>query len=420
MSNDSSDSKFGIGFIILCFVGLFAYASLNDCSTRKKWKDAHADIAARVGLKTSNLLAPYAGQTNTYEFRGRENNSSGDAYPPSGVLYNDRRGPLKLYWNFNEHVFWNSEPTVHVESPSSATATIEEKSGPPPSRLQKGRISHPRIAIRIKSDNPEPHIVYLRLENMHVAIAEMKSSSFEYRKGSIDSASLRVLVSSAPTPPSLMPESQKSPDDVALAPQVYIDPKGFFKIAPPQGWRIQEYPQDLRGKVAFIARGNQIDLRVLAKTVEIPDYDGLIKNLKDVEKQVGVSTNIEPYVFNGMPAVKRVATVTMQGVTQKLLWIDLLINDVSHNLQYGSLPNLFDKHYETAWQSMLTYEPLKQEKSASPEEARKHEAAKWIRLARLALEMSKTQTAKDAVSAGLEADPENAELKQLRTELDKR
>jgi hypothetical protein len=189
-------------------------------------------------------------------------------------------------------------------------------------------------------------------------------------------------------------------------PTVYVDPKGYFKILPPAGWRVQEYPQDPRGKVAFIADRGLMDLRVLAKAVDIPDYDGLVKNLKDIETQLGVPMNIEPSVFNGMPAIKRVATVTLQGITQKLL--------------YGAPPNVFDKHYETAWQSMLTYEPLKREKPASPEEARKHEAAKWIRLARIALEMGKTQAAKDAVSAGLEADPENAELKQLKSELDKR
>jgi len=203
-------------------------------------------------------------------------------------------------------------------------------------------------------------------------------------------------------------------------PTVYVDPKGYFKILPPAGWRVQEYPQDPRGKVAFIAAGDRIDLRVLAKAVDIPDYDGLVRNLKDIETQLGVPMNIEPAVFNGMPAIKRVAVVTVQGVTQKFLWIDLLIDGVSHNLQYGAPPNVFDTHYETAWRSMLTYEPLKREKPTSPEEAQKHEAAKWIRLARIALEMGKTQAAKDAVSAGLEADPENAELKQLKSELDKR
>jgi len=205
-----------------------------------------------------------------------------------------------------------------------------------------------------------------------------------------------------------------------LRPPVYVDPNGFFQIVPPPGWRIQKYPQDPRGKVAFMAPGNQEDLRVLAKVVDIHDYDGLVQSLKTIEKQLGLQTNIEPVIFNGLPAFKRVATISMQGAIQKILWIDLLIAGVSHNLQYGAPPSTFDKHYETAWHSMLTYEPLKRENVSSPEQATKHEAAKWTRLAQIALGMGKTQAARDAVSAGLEADPDNAELKRLKQRLEKR
>ena len=86
----------------------------------------------------------------------------------------------------------------------------------------------------------------------------------------------------------------------------------------------------------------------------------------------------------------------------------------------GSLPNTFDNYKDTAWNSMLTYEPLKREKISSAEEVRKHDAAKWIRLSRIALEMGKIQTAREAVSTGLNADPNNSELLQLKVDLDKK
>ncbi len=203
-----------------------------------------------------------------------------------------------------------------------------------------------------------------------------------------------------------------------LAKEIYADRKGFFKIRPPRGWQLQEYASDPRGKVAFAAPVAQVDLRILAKAVDIPDYEGLLKSLKDIEKQVGVPMNVEPAVFNGMPAVKRLATISGQGGALKLLWVDLLVNGVSHNLQYAAPPDVFDKYRETAWKSMMTYEPLKRETPASPEEARKHEAAKWLRLAKIAIEMEKPQVAKDAIAAGLEADPENTELKQMRAGLE--
>lgn len=203
-------------------------------------------------------------------------------------------------------------------------------------------------------------------------------------------------------------------------PTSFVDTKGYFRILPPSDWRIEEYRQDPRGKVAFHAPGKQASLRILVKTVDIPDYDALIQNFKEVEQQLGVQTSIEPTAFNKMPAIKRVATITMQGVTQKLLWIDLLIDGVSHNLQYGAPPEIFDKYYEVAWASMLTYEPLKREESMAPEEARKHEAAKWLRLSKIAMEMGNIHAAKEALSAGLEADPKNMEMIQLKKVLEKK
>lgn len=97
--------------------------------------------------------------------------------------------------------------------------------------------------------------------------------------------------------------------------------------------------------------------------------------------------------------------------------IDLLIDGVSHNLQYSALPNVFDRHYNAVWLSMLSYKPLTRTMSPSAEDVRKHESARWIRLAGIALEMGDIQTAKDFVAVGLEADPENAELKQMQSDL---
>ena len=52
----------------------------------------------------------------------------------------------------------------------------------------------------------------------------------------------------------------------------YVDPKGFFKIVPPAGWRIREYPQDPRGKVAFMGPGD-VALRVLTNPVDFTSFE---------------------------------------------------------------------------------------------------------------------------------------------------
>ena len=44
----------------------------------------------------------------------------------------------------------------------------------------------------------------------------------------------------------------------------YVNPKGYFKITPPRGWRIVEYSQDPRGKVAFIS-----DFRDVLEFIEL-------------------------------------------------------------------------------------------------------------------------------------------------------
>lgn len=197
----------------------------------------------------------------------------------------------------------------------------------------------------------------------------------------------------------------------------WTDSKGFFSIVPPAGWQRQEYPDDPRGRVRFGAPGQDGSLMVMAKAVTTPGYDSLVRELKETEKTLGLDTAIEPVVFKGMPAIRRQATVTRQGVTVKMLWIDLLIDGVSHNLQYSASPSNFDRFSGEAVASMETYQPVPRAGAATGDAARSHEVAKWLNLARLAVDMNKAQAAKDAIEAGLRLDPGNADLLQLKETL---
>ena len=117
----------------------------------------------------------------------------------------------------------------------------------------------------------------------------------------------------------------------------------FFKITPPQDWRIEEAAQDPRGKVAFFSPNSVAQIRVLAKAVDLTDYDSLLNDLQAREKELGISPNVEMISFKGIPAVKRVATVTVSNTTIKFLWIDFLTGKISHNIQYSSTPADFEK-----------------------------------------------------------------------------
>ena len=81
-----------------------------------------------------------------------------------------------------------------------------------------------------------------------------------------------------------------------LADECYVDPKGYFRIVPPAGWRIEEYPDDPRGKVAFHCPGRDIDLRVLVNLTEYEGFDDLVAFCRETESKLGFSTGIEFYV----------------------------------------------------------------------------------------------------------------------------
>lgn len=146
----------------------------------------------------------------------------------------------------------------------------------------------------------------------------------------------------------------------ALSKEPYVDPKGFFKINYPVGWRIQRYPRDPRGKVAFTCPGSIASVRILAKATEVTNYDSFVSSLRDEQNRLGVDMNLQTTTFNGIPAIKRTITETMQDVERKFLWIDILCGRISHSIQYSASPEEFDVHYALAMKSIQTYEPLLQ------------------------------------------------------------
>jgi hypothetical protein len=227
---------------------------------------------------------------------------------------------------------------------------------------------------------------------------------------------LSLLMGCESTSPSTT-ASQISSTTQATVSKVYVDPKGFFSITPPPGWSLLEYPDDQRGKVAFLAGESNVDLRVLAKPVDTANYQWLIRELQDIETELDVPMNIEPILFNGLPAVKRVATMTAQGITLKLLWIDILIDGISHNIQYGAPPAAFDDYYNTVWQSILTYEPLKPVFSSREEELQ-YKLSNLITFVAESLDLQAFHAAEEGIKAGLLLDEENEDLLYLQSELE--
>jgi len=194
-----------------------------------------------------------------------------------------------------------------------------------------------------------------------------------------------------------------------LANQWYADPKGYFRIVPPAGWRIQEYPGDARGKVAFFGP-NEVEQRVLTNAVDFDTVEELVTFCRNTESRLGLDTHIKRVSFDGRPAVER--SFEVRGT--KFLYIDFLVGRIAHNLAYGAPLVHYEMYLPAAKASMETYMPSSRE--ASAQDATKHAVAKLIRIAQLMLECGNKELALECVREGLALDGANPELLRLKAE----
>lgn len=195
-----------------------------------------------------------------------------------------------------------------------------------------------------------------------------------------------------------------------LAKSRYSDPNGYFKIVPPDSWRIQKYPQDPRGKVAFIGHDG-IELRVLAKGLDYNSFEEMLEEIKGIEKTIGTNTNIEKIMFSDKPAIKR--TFTFKG--NKILFIDFMIGNTTHNLMYSASPTKYGKYLSVAEESINTYEPTL--RGVSSEDVKKHAIASSLRLSQIFFEQGYYDLAFEFINEGLEVEPNNANLLELKKKI---
>ena len=197
-----------------------------------------------------------------------------------------------------------------------------------------------------------------------------------------------------------------------LATQRYKDPNGYFTILPPAGWRVETYPGDPRGKVAFHGPDGA-DLRILVSTVDYNDFESLLAEFREKQRQLRgkVDMDLETVEFQDRKAVKK--TFAFRGT--RFVAYDFMVENVSHDLQYGAPQGAFHKYLPLVTMSMESYEPTVREQS--PEEAKRAAVAKRVRLAQLFSNSGDTKLARQMVREGLELDPENQELLRLREEL---
>jgi len=196
-----------------------------------------------------------------------------------------------------------------------------------------------------------------------------------------------------------------------LAQERYSDPNGFFQIIPPEGWTIEEYPQDPRGKVAFDGPSG-VQLRVLAKALDYNRFEDMVSDIKEIEKSLGIDMSIETIEFLGIPAVRR--NFTVEGL--RILVIDFMEGNVNHDLWYSAPPNKYEDYVYIVTKSMNTYEAIPQ--NASAEDIQKYQIAGKLRLAQIFFEIGDYDLALQFVDEGLVIEPHNTDLLKLKVQIE--
>ncbi|HVT45171.1 MAG TPA: pentapeptide repeat-containing protein [Thermoanaerobaculia bacterium] len=142
----------------------------------------------------------------------------------------------------------------------------------------------------------------------------------------------------------------------AASAQPYVDPKGLFRVTPPDRWRLEEYPREQRSKAAFHAPAARVDLRVLVSSHTFRGVDDLLADFQRTAEQIradsGDRVEIERTTFLNRDAVRR--SGTFRGL--RVVGYAFLDGPHKHDIQYSAPERLFEENFDAAHRSMQTYE----------------------------------------------------------------
>jgi hypothetical protein len=204
-----------------------------------------------------------------------------------------------------------------------------------------------------------------------------------------------------------------------LSAQAYVDPKGFFTIFPPSGWRVWEYPKDPRGKVAFIHPDiNNLDLRIIAQAAGYSSFEELAENTemraKQIRPQLNAQVSIQRTSLGDAPALR--ITVTIPGQLKQLQF-QFLRGGMYYNIAYGAPIYAYEDFLTIVTQSIATFEPTLRD--VTQKNVIRHQVSGKVRRATLLIQMGKLEDALKAVNEGLQIAPSNSKLKELKRLIEK-
>jgi len=202
-----------------------------------------------------------------------------------------------------------------------------------------------------------------------------------------------------------------------LSNKVYSDPKGFFTINPPDGWNVQDFPSDPRGKVKILCNSAQNTmLQVIAQSSPFDDFEALVRNSEleqdNLKTKYNATITTERCTFDNVPALR--ANMTFPG-RLKQMHISFILGGILYNIVYGAPPSEYDAHFNKAQASIDSF--VATPKNLSAEEELKHFVATRIRTAKLNIEIGDKKRAIELVDEGLHRSPDDKTLLELRQKI---
>lgn len=202
---------------------------------------------------------------------------------------------------------------------------------------------------------------------------------------------------------------------------LYQDPNGFFSVFKPDGWKTSEYQEVSRGKVKFIHPVNsKINVIICGAPNPFNSFQNLMEDLKKSTIQMkakyssyGVSSTIISFEIDGVKYAKR--DVTFQRSYLKQMTMECIINNTYITIGFVAPISDFDKNLSDIFESISLISTSKKTYSDSNIKAAIVESK--LKQAKINIHSGRKDWALKAIEQGLEIDPENKKLLELKDEL---
>ena len=132
----------------------------------------------------------------------------------------------------------------------------------------------------------------------------------------------------------------------------YADPAGRFSLVPPRHW-VRVRPEAGSPFNAVFQGPYGMDMAIQVVVTNGLTFDGLVENLRRVERSLAANMPMEFAYVGPHRAIKRSARL----FKSKVLLLDFLTGDLAHHVQFSMPVELYDEYEPVFLRLMQTYEP---------------------------------------------------------------